>query len=283
MSVLPVRLERLVGGLAVAAATLASLAAAPTAPAAETGGSPPGANDWSCRPSAEHPFPVVLVEGTFESMAKNWATLSPHLKDRGYCVFALDYGTTNGVQATGPVAESAKELKRFVGKVRSATGARKVDLVGHSQGGMMPRYYLRFLNGADKVHHLVGIAPSNHGTTSPLVPPPTFPFDAICQACLDQKAGSPFLTKLNANGDTVRGPYYTVISTQYDEVVTPYTSQALDGPRNRVTNVVIQDLCPLDPIEHDQTPNDPVVHRLVAQTLQRVDGPLDPGYRPSCY
>ena len=29
---------------------------------------------------------------------------------------------------------------------------------------MMPRYYLKFLGGAAKVHTLVGLAPSNHGT-----------------------------------------------------------------------------------------------------------------------
>ena len=46
-----------------------------------------------------------------------------------------------------------------------ATGASQVDIVGHSQGGMMPRYYIKFLGGAAKVHTLVGLAPSNHGTT----------------------------------------------------------------------------------------------------------------------
>ncbi len=50
-------------------------------------------------------------------------------------------------------------------KVLAATGAKQVDIVGHSQGGMMPRYYLRFLGGAAKVETLVGLAPSNHGTT----------------------------------------------------------------------------------------------------------------------
>ncbi len=47
----------------------------------------------------------------------------------------------------------------------AATGAKKVDLVGHSQGGMMPRYYIKNLGGASKVDTLVGLAPSNHGTT----------------------------------------------------------------------------------------------------------------------
>jgi triacylglycerol esterase/lipase EstA (alpha/beta hydrolase family) len=58
----------------------------------------------------------------------------------------------------------AAELATFVNSVLGATGAKKVDLVGHSQGGMMPRYYIGFLGGAKYVHHLVGIAPSNHGT-----------------------------------------------------------------------------------------------------------------------
>src|SRR5438128_11986224 len=72
--------------------------------------SPPGANDWACKPSTAHPYPVVLVPGTFENMAKNWSTLSPVLKSQGYCVFALNYGEVNGVDASGPIADSARQL-----------------------------------------------------------------------------------------------------------------------------------------------------------------------------
>ncbi len=277
-------------GLSLAAAATAAtcLAAAPPASAAGTDVSPPGANDWSCRPSAAHPRPVVLVEGTFESMAKNWVTLSPYLKQAGYCVFALDYGATNGVDATGPVADSARQLAPFVDRVLSATKTAQVDLVGHSQGGMMPRYYLGFLGGATKVHALVGIAPSNHGTAGLIVPPPDFvpppayTANPTCQACDDQQAGSPFMTTLNSPGDTVTGPYYTVISTTHDEVVTPYTSQALAGAPTQVTNIVLQNLCPTDPVEHDQTPNDPVVQQLVSNTLGQATGPADPAFRPAC-
>src|SRR5258708_5794019 len=43
--------------------------------------------------------------------------------------------------------------------------ASKVDLVGWSQGGMMPRYYINDLGGAAKVNMLVALAPSNYGTT----------------------------------------------------------------------------------------------------------------------
>jgi len=277
----------------LAAATLALLGASlmgvPAAQADTIDVSPPGANDWSCKPSAAHPYPVVLVPGTFENMAKNWATLSPALKSQGYCVFALNYGATNGVDATGPVADSARQLAPFVEKVLASTGARKVDLVGHSQGGMMPRYYLGFLGGADKVNHLVGIAPSNHGTrglitpTPDAVPPATSVGGSNCQACADQQAGSPFLTELNSIGDTVPGPAYTVISTTHDEVVTPYPSQFLAGPAQQVTNITIQDKCPADVIDHDQAPNDPVTQRLVSDALGQPAGrPGNPAYQPSC-
>lgn len=103
-------------------------------------------------------------------MADSWQALSPLLVNQGYCVFALNYGSYDGsglvgVDATGPIETSAAQLSGFVDRVLSATGAGQVDLVGHSQGGMMPRYYLKFLGGAAKVHTLVGPAPSNHGTT----------------------------------------------------------------------------------------------------------------------
>lgn len=268
-----------------AGAVLASSLMAAPAQAIEI--SPPGANDWSCKPSAEHPYPVVLVPGTFESMAKNWSTLSPYLKSQGYCVFALNYGETNGVYASAPVAESAKELAPFVDAVRSATGSKQVDLVGHSQGGMMPRYYMGFLGGAKYVHQLVGIAPSNHGTEGVILPPPdlvpTPDYTAAgCAACADQQAGSAFMQELNSIGDTVAGPAYTVISTVYDEVVIPYNSQFLNGSARQVTNITIQDKCPADVFEHDQTPNDPVVHQLVGNALGQASGPADPAYQPAC-
>lgn len=271
--------------LAATAVLAGSLAAAPAQANVEI--SPPGANDWSCKPSAEHPHPVILVPGTFESMAKNWSTLSPYLKSAGYCVFALNYGETNGVYATAAVADSAKELGPFVDAVRAATGAKKVDLVGHSQGGMMPRYYMGFLGGAKNVNQLVGIAPSNHGTEGVILPPPDAvadpDFTALgCAACADQQAGSPFMQELNSIGDTVPGPSYTVISTVYDEVVIPYNSQFLSGPARQVTNITIQDKCPADVFEHDQTPNDPVVHQIVAHALGRTSGPADPAYQPRC-
>jgi triacylglycerol esterase/lipase EstA (alpha/beta hydrolase family) len=240
-------------------ASAATILPAATAEAAATDStSSRGWNDYSCKPSAAHPRPVVLVHGTFANSVDNWLGLAPYLVNRGYCVYSLDYGQLPGVpffHGLGPIDRSAEQLDDFVDEVLDATGAAEVDLVGHSQGGMMPRYYLKFLGGAAEVNALVGIAPSNHGTTlnglTRLLD--HFPgaedlLSTATPALVDQVAGSAFLTKLNAGGDTVPGVRYTVIATRYDEVVTPYRTQFLDGPN--VRNVVVQDLCALDLSEH---------------------------------
>ncbi|MGH9032273.1 MAG: esterase/lipase family protein, partial [Acidimicrobiia bacterium] len=212
---------------------------------------------WDCTPSAAHPSPVVLVHGTFGNMTVSWQALAPLLANRGYCVFALDYGGEESSQtkATGDIPTSAAQLGAFVDEVLTATGAAKVDIVGHSQGGMMPRWYIKFLGGDETVRTLVGLSPSNHGTTlfgvatlANKVPGGPSAFVGDCEACAQQFAGSEFLATLNAGGDTVPGPTYTVVQTRYDEVVTPYSSAFLTGPA--VTNITLQHGCGLDLGDH---------------------------------
>jgi triacylglycerol esterase/lipase EstA (alpha/beta hydrolase family) len=249
--------------------------------------SPPGSNNWSCKPSEAHPDPVVLVHGTFADMSDSWQALSPLLSNHGYCVFALNYGSYNGsgavgIYATGPIENSAAQLSAFVNRALTATHARQVDLVGHSQGGMMPRYYIKYDGGAPKVHTLVGLAPSNHGTTLDgiFTLAGYFPgSDAVlsdCPACQEQEAGSPFITKLNAGGETNPNVDYTVIESANDEVVTPYTSAFLPAAKN-VTNIKLQDQCALDQGEHLSMPYD---HIADADVLTALD-PAHPQH-PAC-
>jgi triacylglycerol lipase len=265
-----------------AVAALVACGAAASAPAAVQAAdlagllpavSPPGANDLSCRPTAEHPAPVVLVHGTFEGAADNWPTVSPLLKAAGYCVFALDYGD----RGTGDIAASAGELARFVDAVLDVTDARQVSIVGHSQGGMMPRYYIKFLDGQGKVDDLVGLAPSNHGTTNP----GAFVAGAtVCPACAQQQAGSAFLQTLNAGDETPGRVSYTQVETRYDEVVTPYTSAFLAGGAN-TANILLQDACPAEVIDHHEIPNSRLAQRWMLQALGRP-GPADPASPPPC-
>jgi triacylglycerol lipase len=236
---------------------------------------PPGANRWSCKPSTAHPYPVVLVHGTLFDKTLTWNLMAPVLEHAGYCVFALDYGH----RGTQEIAHSAAELKAFVERVRQATGAARVDLVGHSQGGMMPRYYIKFLGGAAHVHDLIGLAPSNHGTTIPLAAP--LGQYADCIACTEQVAGSPFLTHLNAGDQTPAPVNYTVIETSHDEIVTPYQSAFLPPEDGRVTNILLQQDCPADPSEHVTITDDPVAIQWVLNALS-ANGPANPSFTPDC-
>jgi len=240
---------------------------------------PPGADNWSCQPTAAHPDPVILVHGTFANMDDNWQAAAPLLADNGYCVYAFNYGGASAaspIQGTGEIAASAAQLATFVNTVLAETGAAKVDLVGHSQGGMMPRYYINSLGGAAKVNDFVALAPSNYGTTlDGLTELASLlgvsgeingTLSEACVACVEQEQGSAFLAGLNA-APTVPGVTYTVIESVDDEVVTPYTNAFLPAAPN-VTNITVQHQCALDGSDHLEIAADPVA---LADMLNALD------------
>ncbi|MFG6120972.1 esterase/lipase family protein [Thalassobacillus sp. B23F22_16] len=244
----------------------------------EQGTPPPRANDPTCEPSEDKPKPIILVPGTFERSAQNWAELSPVLASKGNCVYALNYGLTHAGASTGPIEDSAQELKEFVDNVLNLTGAERVDIIGHSQGGMMPRYYIKNLRGAENVDNLIAFVPSNHGTDGILG------FTRLnsdvsditsCTACQQQLVGSEFLENLNQGDETPGNVSYTVITTKTDQVVTPYSSAFLDGPATQVSNITIQDYYPLNLADHQTIVYEPLSYKFMFDALDH-EGPADP-------
>ncbi len=249
-------------------------------PSAVVGGiraDPPGANLWRCRPTAAHPRPVVLVHGTFGNRSTNWQTYAPLLANHGYCVFALTYGVdptgVPGSETFGGMTrmqDSARQLKQFVARVLRATGAAKVDLVGHSQGTLMPNYYVKFLGGAKHVKRYVSLSPLWHGTRvaePAAIFAPVFGADdestPVCVACGQFAAGSAFMKRMRRGGVAVDGVDYTNILTEYDELVVPYTS----GHQRGMRNVVVQHHCATDHTDHFEMGADPVASVVVLNAL----------------
>jgi triacylglycerol esterase/lipase EstA (alpha/beta hydrolase family) len=251
----------------------------------------PGANDPTCKPTAARPRPVVLVHGTWENRYDNWASLAPRLKSAGYCVFALNYGDDAkspasylpSLKGTGDIRDSAAELASYVTTVRGWTGARQVDIVGHSQGGLLARQYLRFNGGANPadpsqnvVKRLVTLGATHHGTTLSGIATLAGTFGLLGAAepllgtaAAQQIRGSSFLQTLNAGGDTLPGVDYTVVATRYDEVTTPYRSTFLTaGPGATVRNVTIQDGCAIDLSDHLSMSYGPRIAGLVRNGLE---------------
>jgi triacylglycerol lipase len=245
---------------------------------------PPGANDWTCRPSAAHPEPVVLVHGLAGNKNTNWQTFSPLLANNGYCVFALTYGVTPGArlplnQLGGftTMESSARQLAAFIDKVLATTRAKRVDILGHSEGTVVPDYYAKFLGGGSKIAKYVSLAPIWHGTNpaglatldrlagiyglSTVVDGAFSPYFASGPELL---AGSPFIAKLRSGGTpAVPGIAYTNIVTTYDELVVPYTSGIQAGMRN----ITVQHQCGLDYSEHLEIAADPVAAADVLNAL----------------
>ena len=253
-------------GPAVLLVIATALAFATPAAAQAPGVPPPGANDFSCRSPLN---PVILVHGTFGDMTVSWNLFSPVLKTAGYCVFALDLVR----RGMAPIDQSADKLAAFIDEVRARTGAARVSLVGHSQGGMLGRYVAKLRGKLDVIDDIVGLAPPSHGTTNPLAPRAGF----FCPACAEQAAGSELMERLNAPPEAPPPPSYTVVSTRYDRVVTPYRSQALAG----ATNVVLQDRCPEDITDHVGIVYDPIALQWTLNALGRP-GPADPAFAPLC-
>jgi triacylglycerol esterase/lipase EstA (alpha/beta hydrolase family) len=250
---------------------------------------PPSGANTNCRPTSTHPYPVVLSEGTFASMYNSFGAISPDLVNNGYCVYAFNYGQTidpSMFNAMGNIATSSGQLSSFVNQVLAETGASKVDIVGWSQGGMMPRYYINDLGGASKVNMLVGFAPSNYGTTVDglttlisdfgLLGVSTALLSVKCEACDQQLQGSSFLASLNQT-PTASDVKYVVIETEDDEVVTPYTNAFLPTASN-VQNILLQSQCPQDGSDHLSIPYD---SNALADMINAL-GPDSANFVPNC-
>ena len=243
---------------------------------------PRGADDPTTGVTAEHPLPVILLNSTVLTQGVNWYVGAPVLANAGYKVYTFNYGNVTSnpnfpLQQIGDIRDSAAELGAKIDEVLAETGAPQVILIGHSQGsGALPSYYINNLGGADKVSQLIGIGPGHHGTdfnglVSLVLGLPVLRqlyigiSAAIAPAFYQQSVGSPFLDEVYGDGDTRPGVLYTTISTAYDEVATPYTRQALDGPN--VTNIVLQHRYPGLLLGHLNMVTSPYTWNVVLEAL----------------
>ena len=107
--------------------------------------------------------PVVIVPGftTGPVIDTGYIPLRDRLRSAGYDVTMLvypDYGL-------GDIRTNSQRLANTIASVRARTGAAKVDLVAHSMGGLVSRYYIKDLGGAATVDSLIMMGTPNYGTS----------------------------------------------------------------------------------------------------------------------
>lgn len=231
------------------------------------------ANNFDCRPRESSPYPVVLVHGAKSTGAVTWPVAAPYLDKQGYCVFALDYGWSNSIR------ESARTLGAFVEGVLQSTGAEKVAIVGHSLGGIVPRAYMRSEGGAGKISELITLGAPHHNLTKELRR--SCGWETVCD---ELRSGSSLMKELNAPSMVESGVGYTALGLKAEQEA---ASTFIEGPREQVTNRMLQDDCPLKgfiegAIGHNLETLDPVMLSYVNKALE-APGPMPEDYHPDCF
>jgi triacylglycerol esterase/lipase EstA (alpha/beta hydrolase family) len=238
--------------------------------------------------------PILLVPGTDLDPTSNYswnyerAFAALHWP---YCAVTLPAHTTGDIQIAG-------EYLVYAIRTMALDSARQVDILGYSQGGMLPRWALRFWPGTRRlVHDVVSLDPSNHGTLDA---------DATCQgqcspADWQQASTSHFIAALNSFAETFAGIDYTVIFSHTDEIVVPNLdasgSSALHTGGGKIVNVAVQQICPADASDHLAMGSyDAVGYALAVDALSHEDvadparipasvctEPFQPGVDPSTF
>lgn len=211
---------------------------------------------------------VLLVPGT---------TLTPKINfswdyekvfsaaGRPWCAVTLPHHAMSDIQTAGEYVVHAIRAEH-------AEAGRKISIVGYSQGGMVPRWALKYWpDTRQDVDDMIGIDPSNHGTLDA---------DAICApgcapAFWQQRDDSHFLAALNKGAETYAGISYTQMYTATDEVVVPNlgpkASSALHTGKGEISNIEVQSICPAHVADHlTMGTFDPVAYALVLDALNHA-------------
>lgn len=154
--------------------------------------------------------PIVLLHG-FALTQTSWLVLGRRLARRGLGpLFGTTYFSLQSVRT------SAEHLAMFVEEVCKRTGAARVDIVAHSMGGVVARYYLERLGGAARLGRLVTIASPHGGTRMGRF--------GIAEGARDLAIGSRLIAELTP--PPADAPY-TSIWSRSDSIVLPQASSSI--------------------------------------------------------
>jgi triacylglycerol esterase/lipase EstA (alpha/beta hydrolase family) len=196
--------------------------------------------------------PILLVPGTTLTPEENFSWNYERALNAlalPWCAIELPGHAMEDIQVAGEyVVYALRTMSRFEGHAK----ARKVQIIGYSQGGMVPRWALRFWPDTRKlVDDDVGLDASNHGTITA---------ESSCQnegcapAVWQQRNNSAFIAALNSFQETFPGISYTEIYTQEDEIVVPNAneegSSSVHSGGGEIANIAVQEVCPGHKAEH---------------------------------
>ena len=144
----------------------------------------------------EKSLPVLLIHGYAEDAAV-WKKWEDMLKKDGIQFFTITFKYSD--DKCGSAEQHAKELEKRVQDIKQQSGAQKVNIVGHSKGGLDARVFLDITDTKD-VANLIMIGTPNAGS------PAAQTSDVCTPAIFDLRPGAN-ATKAVMNPNT---KYYTI-------------------------------------------------------------------------
>ena len=212
--------------------------------------------------------PVLLVHGTGIDRRESWSwNYWDVLHQRGFEVCWVDLPGRALVDAQ----RSSEYVARAYTVIHRRTG-EKVDVLGHSQGGLEPRWAIKWFRSGRHVADYISLATPNHGT---VVADASAEGDGCFPSCWQMCTVAEFIAALNHDGETPGPIHYTNVYSATDELVQPVGTSALSG----ASNVLLQDVCPGRPVDHGTILGDFVTFKLVMDALVNP-GPARPDRLP---
>lgn len=188
---------------------------------------------------AADPDPVLLVHG-YRGDPSTWADMIARFAEQGRTAVAIDLPTEDNVV-------NAATIRDFI----ATQGWSRVDIVGHSMGGLSARQFVKFLKSPAVVDSYVSLGTPQYGIYTACV----LPLSYGGQMC----PPSSFLRALNRKDDTPGKTSWTTIYSTSDLYV-PNSSSRLDGGACHIQ---------VSGVGHNEMDNDPAIF---AHVLAAVDG-----------
>ncbi|WP_032797349.1 lipase family alpha/beta hydrolase, partial [Streptomyces sp. HCCB10043] len=199
--------------------------------------------------------PVVLLHGFIDNRSA-FVVLRRTLTRHGRRPESLNYSPL-----TRDVRTAAGLLGRHVEEICARTGHSRVDIVGHSLGGLIARYYAQRLGGDRRVRTLVTLGTPHGGTA-------VAPGAGVHPIVRQMRGGSSVIEELRGPAPGCRTRFVSFWS-ELDQVMVPVGTACVDHPDLDAVNVRVTG------IGHLALPVHPTVAAAVREALEAPEAGED--------
>lgn len=215
--------------------------------------------------------PVLLIYG-FGQTRRVLNVLENRLRRDGYCVWSINQGGLFDTFNTGGIEDLAKLVAEKVDRVVKRHNLPKIDIVAHSMGGLVARYYVKRLDGHRYVQTLVTLGTPHHGTSMAI--PGMLALGAFSKAVWQLAPMSPFIRRLK------QGPFPPAsrIVSVYSKTdrICPYPACLLELTAGNIKNILVE-----GEISHRDLLTKKSVYEIIRQELEEGTPRAMPDLAPS--